>query len=409
MRKLVLLAFLGLSCRGPDKPVEATLEDAQASPQANAQPAPIATPVSPASAAASPDSGPPPTPLRADRPVEADSLPATLMIFALQATLHPADMPLVTHSAEVSASNVETIRKSSDSPLLLEMSPTRLRIQFNGRSFLLPENTEVRARTDSFGHVYVSRDGLSYRVLGPGTLRALLGERRVDVSPLSSTDVVSRGDGAKRLGLKTRKVDVTTRAAKATFEIAKVEGLGEGGMLLGRTLLDLISAPPATPFVGTDEVPLRAELHWTTRGATVFEVTSLVKRGEGPSADLTTPPTGAAFQLAPMPGEAGEIFLSPQELSALHTGPADLGPASAGTPTHGTLNIFNGTDAPRIVWLDGAKIAWIATDGRMSLAGLHRGHYQLETRSFLDDAAEPPRTVTVPGSVEIGNLDGGVP
>ena len=317
------------------------------------------------------------------------------MIFALQATLHPADMPLVTHSAEVSASNVETIRKSSDSPLLLEMSPTRLRIQFNGRSFLLPENTEVRVeRTyrNSYNEpdVYVSRDGLSYRVLGPGTLRALLGERRVDVSPLSSTDVVSRGDGAKRLGLKTRKVDVTTRAAKATFEIAKVEGLGEGGMLLGRTLLDLISAPPATPFVGTDEVPLRAELHWTTRGATVFEVTSLVKRGEGPSADLTTPPTGAAFQLAPMPGEAGEIFLSPQELSALHTGPADLGPASAGTPTHGTLNIFNGTDAPRIVWL-------------------HRGHYQLETRSFLDDAAEPPRTVTVPGSVEIGNLDGGVP
>jgi len=401
--------MLALSCRGPDKAVEPTLEDAQASPQANAQPAPIATPVAPASAAASPDSGPPPAPLRADRPVEADSLPATLVIFALQATLHPADMPLVTHSPEVSASNVEAIRKSSDSPLLVELSATRLRIQFNGRSFLLPENTEVRARTDSFGHVYVSRDGLSYRVLGPGTLRALLGERRVDVSPLSSTDVVPHGDGAKRLGMKTRKVEVTTRAAKATFEIGKVEGLGEGGMLLGRTLLDLISAPPATPFVGTDEVPLHAELHWTTRGATVFDVTSLVKRGEGPSAALATPPANAAFELAPMPGEAGEQFLTPQELGAIHTGPTDVGPAAgaAGAPTRGTLTLFNGTDAPRIVWLDGAKVAWIATDGRMSLTGLHRGHYQLETRSFLDDAAEPPRTVTVPGNVEIGNLDAG--
>ena len=408
MRTLALLAVLALSCRGPDKPVELTLEDAQASPQANAQPAPIATPVTPAIGAASPDSGPPPSPLRADRPVEADSLPVTLMIFALQATLHPADMPLATHSPEVSATTIEAIRRSADSPLLVELSPTRLRIQFNGRSFLLPENTEVRARTDSYGHVYVSRDGLSYRVLGPGTLRAHLGERRVDVSPLSSTDVVPHGEGAKRLGMKTRRVDVTTRAAKATFEIAKVEGLGEGGILLGRTLLDLISAPPATAFVGVDEVPLRAELHWTTRGATVFEVTSLVRRGEGSSATLATPPANAAFQLAPMPGEAGEQFLTPQELGAMHTGPSEID-GGAGTPNHGSLTLFNGTDAPRIVWLDGAKIAWIASDGRMSLTGLHRGHYQLETRSFLDDAAEPPRTVTVPGSVEIGNPDAGAP
>lgn len=396
-----LLVVLG--CHQDPKP-EGVAVDAQASPQAKAEPAPLTSVVAAASATTIADAGPAPSILRADRAIETDSLPQTATSFALVASLRPLEPPPAIHGPEINAASIDAHRKAQDLGFAIELASSRMRIVF-GPGFIVPAGIELRARRDFYGFLLIDRTGDAYRVLAPGTLRALVGERRVDVSPLSTSEQTAGGEGTKRLGLRTRKVDIVTRAAKATVELAKVPELGEGGVLLARVILDLISAPPQTSLAALDEVPLHAELHWTTRGGIVFDVTSLAKRTDAPTSTLLAPPPEAAFRLAPLSSVPGELLLTPAELGALHGGPFDIGVAAA--PVQGTLNVFNDTDAPRVLWLDGVRVGWVAPATRLSIPSLQRGHYQLESRSYLDDAAEAPRAVTAPGDLVLGVADAG--
>lgn len=382
---------------------EPVVVDAQASPQAKAEPAPLTSVVAAASGTHASDAGPPPAVLRPDRAIAADALPQSATSFTLAATLRPLEPPPLAHGPEINAQS-EARRKFSDLAFSIEIAAARLRMVF-GPGFIVPAGIELRARRDYYGFFLLDRAGEAYRVLAPGTLRALVSERRTDVSPLSTSEQSPLGEGTKRLGLATRKVEIVTRAAKAVVELAKVPDLGEGGVLLSRVVLDLISAPPQTSLAGPDEIPLHAELHWTTHGGIVFDVTSLAKRTDAPIATLLAPPPEASFRLAPLASVAGEVVLTPAELGQLHTGPIDLQNAA---PAQGTLNVFNATDAPRVLWLDGVRVGWVAPETRLSIPSLQRGHYQLESRTYLDDAAEPPRTVTAPGEVTIGEVDGGV-
>lgn len=398
-----LLLLLAFACRTEVKS-EVVVVDAQASPQAKAEPAPLTSVVAAASATSVADAGPAPSILRADRAIEADSLPSGLTSFALVASLRPLEPPAAVHGPEINGPAVDAQRKKEDLALAIEIAASRMRIVF-GPGFIVPAGIELRARRDFYGFLLLDRTGDAYRVLAPGTLRALVGERRVDVSPLSTSEQTQGGEGAKRLGLRTRKVEIVTRAARATVELAKVPELGEGGVLLARVILDLISAPPQTSLASLDEVPLHAELHWTTRGGIAFDVTSLAKRPDASTTTLLAPPPEAGFRLAPLTSVSGELVLTPTELGTLHNGPVDIGIASA--PLQGTLNVFNGTDAPRAVWLDGVRVGWLAPETRLSIPSLQRGHYQIETRSYLDDAADAPRTVTAPGDMVIGAADAG--
>ncbi len=392
------------ACHGDPKTDRPTAVDAQASPQAKAEPAPLTSVVAAASATESVDAGPPPSILRGDRALETDAIGPIPVSFALVAQLHPLEPPAPVHGPELNAAAIEAKRKAQDLAFAIELAPARMRLVF-GPGFIVPAGIELRARRDFYGFLLLDRTGDAYRVLAPGALRALVGERRVDVSPLSTSGQTPGGEGTKRLGLRTRTVELTTRAAKATVELAKVPEVGEGGVLLARVLLDLISAPPQTSLAGTDEIPLHAELHWTTHGGIVFDVTSLAKRTDAPVAPLLVPPPEASFRLAPLAGVAGELVLTPTELGQLHNGPVDLQNAA---PVQGTLNVFNATDAPRVLWLDGVRVGWVGPETRLSIPSLQRGHYQLESRTYLDDAAEPPRTVTAPGDITIGDVDGGV-
>ncbi len=414
MRRLAVLLAVCAACHTPDKPPDPVVDpDAQASPQANAQPAPLTAPFTPASGTASPEGGPPPLPLRGDHAIDPDNSFSTKDVagYTMLATLRVPDMPPVTKAPEVSSATIEAARKENDPRLEIELTATRLRVEFVSGGFLLPLQSEIRARSDRYGHVYVSPDASTYRVLAPGALRALLGERRMDVSPLSPAEVESHGEGSRRLGLKTRRVEVSTRAAKGTFELARVAELGDGGDLLGRALLDLMNAAPSTPLCGQDEVPLHAELRWTTRGAIVFDANAIARRVDLSASGMTVPPPGGTFVAGPLPPTAGELRVRPQELLALHTAALDVGtaapPPAAGASPRASLALYNGADSPRVVWLDGAPVAWVAPGGRLQLDGLWRGPYQVEWRSFLGDAAEPPRTVIVPGAANLGVVDGG--
>jgi len=283
-----------------------------------------------------------------------------------------------------------------------------VRIQLSSGAWLLGEGWELRARADRYGHLLVSPDEATYRVLAPGALRALLGERRLDVAPVATAEVSAKGDGARRLGYKTRRVEVSSRSAKATFELAKVEGTGEAGPMVARALLDLMSAPPSTAVALSDELPLHVELRWTTRGGLVFDALSLVKRTDLALAQLSVPPSQASFTGDPLPRQPSGTFVDPGELGGLHTTAVEVGPQPLPVGDgHATITLGNATDELRVAWLEGVPAAWVAPRGRLDLPGLLRGRYQLEWRTYLGDAADPPLAVTAPGGDEVGAVDAG--
>ena len=75
--------------------------------------------------------------------------------------------------------------------MAIEASQTRARFVLSG-GFVLPQGTELRRASTATGTSSSCPARTAYRVAEPGALRALLGERRLDVAPLSAADVTPR-------------------------------------------------------------------------------------------------------------------------------------------------------------------------------------------------------------------------
>lgn len=308
-------------------------------------------------------------------------------------------------AAEVSAAGMDAARKRTEARLVIDVAQARTRLAIASGGFVLPEGTELRARSDRYGYILLMPGATSYRIAAPGALRALIGERRLDVAPLSAAQITPSGEGGRRLGYRTKKLEVATRAASATFEVARVADAGEGGALLCRVLLDLMNAPPSTPLCGIDEMPLRAELRWTTHGSIEFLATAIVRRLDLPASQLAAPPPTASYAGGALPPSSAEILLTPAELSALRNNPIDT-PGVHEKDGHSILKLANSTDELRFLWLDGIPIAWLAPGARLDVP-LLRGRYAIEWRTFLSDAIDPVKTVTLPASSESGATDAG--
>ncbi|HEY6460370.1 MAG TPA: hypothetical protein VIY73_09470, partial [Polyangiaceae bacterium] len=391
--------------------------DAAQSPQASAEPAPLANVTTAATGTGtetSADARPPAEALRGDRSVPADAPREVrelggkepradsreLAGYAMQAVLHAGEGPPAPKGPEVNALAIDAAKRKLEARIAIEASPTRARFVLSA-GFVLPQGTELRSRVDRWGELLFLPDQGTYRVAEEGALRALLGERRLDVAPLSAAEIATPGEGARRLNLRTRRVDVTTRAAKATLELAAFAGIGDGGELVCRFLLDLVGAAPSTAACSTDEVPLHAELHWTTQGALFFDVTSIARRADLPVADLATPPPTASFTAEPLPESAGETLLARNELASMRTAAVDVPPSgprdAQPPPPDAGMVLVNAGDELRVAWLDGVPAAWVAPGARIALPSLLRGRYTVQWRTFLGDAWDAPQTVTVPG------------
>ncbi len=394
---LVALCALD-ACKSP--PGQGDPNEPKASPQANVVPAPLTTkPAAALSAStATVDAGPPPDTLRPLSPFPVDTVARDGAGYALNVAVRFLDVPVVARG-DIPAAAIEAARRRVEPSFVVTMSPTRARMVLRGKASLLPEGSEIRMRSDVYGAVYVDADGATYRPLAPGTLRALFNERRLDVAPLTPAETSAAGDGAKRLGYATRKIEVWTRAAKATFELARVPDAGEGGVLLCRFLLDWMSAPPSTPLCDVGDVPLHAELRWTPRGVLVFDATSILRRLDLLGASLTTPPASARFTNEPLPKTPGALFFGPQELASLKPG---------SEPSRLTLQ--NDADEPRIAWVDGIPVGWVAPDGRLDVQGVPKVKVGVDWRTFFDDAERAPaQTVVLPGASEASGGDAGRP
>ncbi len=420
--KVVILAALSffacVACRST--PVDPP--DAATSPQARAEPAPLASLPALAAAGVSPgagpDAGPGPQPLRSGEALSAD-LPTELAHepggrdargiagYALQATVRSGEGPSAPRAAEVNGSAIDAARRKTEARIAVEVAQTRARFVLSG-GFVLPSGTELRARIDRYGYLLLWPGEATYRIAEPGALRALLGELRLDVAPLSAAYVRSTGEGPRRLNAQTRRVEVSTRASRALLELATLHDLGDGGSLLCGFLLELMSAPASTPVCAPDELPVHAELRWTTRGALTFDVTSIARRIDIPALDLSAPPPSLDFVAAPPPAAAAEMLVSKAELAAFRTAPVDVplpvrpdAQTPRSRPDAGLL-LINASDELRVAWIDGVPVAWVAPGAQLSLTMLLRGRYALQWRTFLGDSWEPADVIVAPGTSEIG-------
>jgi hypothetical protein len=351
------------------------------------------------------DAGPPPASARGDEPFPADTLPREASYFTLNAAFHPAELMPPTRGPEVNAAGAEALRKRTEPRMEIELSAARMRIILRGLGFVLPADTELRARADRYGGILLLPGLREYRVVPAGATRALLGDGRLDVVPLSTPEVELLGEGPKRFGSKTRKVAVRTRVGKAVFELASAPDLAEGGALLTRFLLDLVGARPSTVLTGDGEFPSRVEYTWSSTGTLSFEVTQLLRRPELP-APIAVPPSEMVFTTRPPGRRALETVLGPADLAQLRAQPVDLPQADPKIPG---LRIANGTAETRLVLVDGVLVAVAGPWSQAVLPGLVRGRYQVQLRTFLGDSVTPVPGVIVPGRAEIGVVDAGAP
>jgi hypothetical protein len=395
------------SCKGSQSTGEGT-PDATASPQASAMPAPLANaPTTTASAltAATPEGGPSPVPLRGDVPLTADSLPQATVGYTLSAVLKQGDLSGPLRGPEVNAAGLDAARKKTELRLAIDLGASRMRVALLGTGWVLPAETELRSRSDRYGHVVVWPGGATYRPLAPGALRALIGERRFDVAPITPAEISTKTEDGKRIGVRTRKVEVATRAAKATFEIGRLPELADGGMLLCRMLLDLMNASPSSAVCTDSELPMRAELRWTARGSIAFEVTGVLKKTDLSTTSLLVPPSSASFAASPLPVAGVQAALGPAELAAFRTGPVEV----PGAPhVNGeSLIVANSSDQLRVLHVDGIPVAWAAPGAREIVPGLPHGRYIVQSRTFLGETFDAAITQTVPGLVQLFVNDAG--
>jgi len=246
-------------------------------------------------------------------------------------------------------------------------------------------------------------------VIPPGALRALLGERRIDVTPLSPGAVHAQGEG-RRLGFPVRKLEIGSSVATVRLELGKVPESGDGGALLCRALVELGGVDPRSPACQPGEVPLAASYSWQEGGGIAFEATALARRADLPAASLLVPPPSLPHLPAGLPGVPHGIFLSREALAALRTAPISLPqPRDPQIPGEGVVAV-NQSDRLVYMLLDGVAIVAVPAFSAEYVIGPQRGRYLASFRTFLGEKILPPRPIEVPGRVVYGGPpDAGAP
>jgi hypothetical protein len=308
--------------------------------------------------------------------------------------------------ARAPESNVELLNKARDKTafdVMVDLSSVgRLRLAFASRTFPLLPGAELRARDDRYGHILLWPNGSSYTPLAPGTLRAALGEARLDVTPLADPSVTLVGAG-NMLGMATQKQRVETSIGKLELEQAAAPASGPGGALFCRLLLELVAVSPESAACRSDWVPLRAEYVWGSGVRFVLEVTKLAKRAELPIEKLLTPPADADTRRGELPGTPFVALIEERELSEFRT--RALLPPGKVEPTAPKLGLVfhNRGDGPRYLLIDGVPVVWLRADAEWLVSGLKPGRYSVQARDFFGAESTPPKVLELPARFLVGD------
>lgn len=358
-----------------------------------------------------PEAGPPePTPFSDDAPLPRDTLTSKEGTgVTLEGAFKWLDVPGPNATPELSNDALKKAREKTALRVSVDLAPIgRMRFAFASPAFPVPQNTELRAHSDHYGHVLVWPDGNAYRALRSGTLRALFSERRADALPLTRVSAERRGKG-QLLGLETTKLEIRAPLGDVTLESGNVPGLGRAGDLLCRLILDLVAVDPASKICDEGLTPLKAELRWPKGGKLGFEISAVVRKAELPFGQLFVPPAGASFRPGELPPQAAGVFLTRDDLAAFHTKAATTEPAGESAPGEGLLAV-NKSDTIRYVLIDGVAVAWVRPQSEQLLIGPLPGRYSVSWRDFLGSSLEPPQVVSLPARVSVGGSpDAGAP
>ena len=396
--KLPLLLALLCGCDAATLGPTQAAPDAGASPEASIRPRPLAT-AAPLAGSTSfddpnPDAAPPPpTPFSPGEVLSPDPVPSReLSGVSLMAQWRWRSVPASPKVPQVAAEALERARQLTRGECQVRLSPYgRMRMSFVSRGLPLAPGAALMSRSDRYGHLLVWPDEQRYRALQPGVLRAILGEGRADMTPLSRPRGRPLGDG-ERLGYKTRKVELGSSYGTVRLELASVPESGDGARLLCRSLVEVVGIDPGVEICDGNEIPLLADYTWRERDGTglSFEVTALSRQNDLPAQDLAVPLLRATAQGSSLPTTTR--FFDDNELR--HWRKDDVRPPDPIDPKAPDTGItgVNQSDVPLYLLVDGVPIGVVRPWGELRVAGLRPGRYTLQWRSFLGemvgDAAE---------------------
>jgi hypothetical protein len=267
----------------------------------------------------------------------------------------------------------------------------RMRLRLDSAGFVLPDQSELHARSDLRGHVLLWPKGRQYRHLPKGSLRSLLTERRADIAPLVVPDRKVTGT-AKVLGHSVEQEELSTPHGRASLALAEAPGLELAATLLCRLLSELVAAEPDNAACRSGRLPLRAEYFWPGGTGLTFSVEHWAEAREPSQASWAIPPPEAAFTRDAWP-EQPRLFANPTALAELR-GSRDEAPNLA------SLLVDNNTDLLRYVLLSGVSVAWVPPHSTVTLQ-VPPGRYDLTLRDFLGLETPVLRSTTAPAKVTL--------
>jgi hypothetical protein len=317
------------------------------------------------------------------------------------------DVPKPVEAPHVSEEGIAAAREASSLSWRVEITDNgRLRAVFDSVALPLPAGAQLMARADRYGSFVLWPNGNRFRGIAPGALRTTLGERRVDVTPLSTGKVEEKGEGS-RLELPTRKVQLSSPLGRVDLETAKIPEAGRGAPLLCRMMAEIVGVHPSTPACVSPEVVLRADVSWTEGGGVGFEVTSITRRNDLAAADFLVPPPGARYTSSGLPASPAGIFFNRAQLAALRNeAEAPPSPPQPGAPGEG-FTASNQSDRLLYLLVDGVPVVAPPPWAERYVIGPRHGRYRVQWRTFLGDLVAPAQEVSLPARIVYGAADAG--
>lgn len=414
-----------IACVATGDPKKASPARQHASPNASILPAPLAPAselTSPEPHRSAPDANtadsagrmpgrdlppPPPEPIPLAKPLSADSLPTRdIQGYSLEAEFRWSDVPGPPNVPESSGAATRDATQKTILRVSVDLANLgRMRLVLESPAFPIAERSELRARRGYYGHTLVWPDGLSYRNVLPGALRALFQEQRLDVSPLLRARLTP-GIGGTKLSHKTTVTAVDTSLGSLLLEQATTQVVGFGGELLCRLLVELVGAEPSTEACRPERIPVSAQYRWSSSGGLAFVVTALVEKKELPGMMLAVPPEGARFSPGELPLPASAAILPPDVLSRLRTRPSPTSGARSSDATNAPITAENRTSLLQYLLLDGIPVGRLRPNAHELFTGPLRGRYTVSWRDFFGAQVAPPELLELPASVRLGARDG---
>ena len=405
LRRPLALCLFALGCENRSA-APADAGPTEPSPNASILPAPLATgleqsqagprdaSVSDADADAEPVD---PEWLREDRALPTDLWePRDLSGLVLDARFRWPDVAPSQRLPELNADALDRLAQKTRFDAAIELGASgRMRFVLRSGSFLLPEGTELLARSESLGHLVVWPSHARYAVIQAGALRAVLNERRADTEPLTHAKASVLGEG-QALGYSTEKSRFVTSFGRLDLEQARVSGSGSGGALLCRFVLEIAGIHPDALVCAAELVPLRADYAWASNGRLAFEVTTIQRATALTTDGFAFPPSTAEHRVGELPVTPRAVLAARADLRGLRNKPTTgADNRDAGAPKEGLL-VANPGDLHGYVLVDGIPVVHLEPRGSDVLLDLVSGSYSLEMRDFLATEIGVRSVVSVP-------------